>query len=76
MASGDPRPIRALVDALATAAGRPDLLRLGARPTNPSEPAAITADVGRLRDEVGWSPPRTMEERAADTVAWWRGQTS
>jgi nucleoside-diphosphate-sugar epimerase len=71
LASGDPRPIRALVEALAAAAGRPDLLQLGARPAAASEPASITADVGRLRDEVGWTPPRTLEERAADTIRWW-----
>jgi nucleoside-diphosphate-sugar epimerase len=72
LASGEPRSIRALVEALADAAGRPDLLRIGARPANPSEPAAITAAVDRLRDEVGWRPPRTLEQRVADTVAWWR----
>lgn len=71
LASGEPQPIRTLVEALAAAAGRPDLLQLGARPASPSEPASITADVGRLRDEVGWAPPRTLEERAADTVRWW-----
>ncbi len=72
MASGDPRPIRDLIEALAEAAGRPDLLRIGARPANPAEPASITAAVDRLRDEVGWRPARTLEERAAETVAWWR----
>ena len=72
LASGDARPIRSLVEALAEAAGRPDLLRIGARPGNPSEPASITAAVDRLRDEVGWRPARTLEQRAAETVAWWR----
>jgi nucleoside-diphosphate-sugar epimerase len=72
LASGDPRPIRDLVEALGAAAGRPDLLRIGARPSQPSEPASITADVSRLRDEVGWTAPRTLEQRAADTAAWWR----
>jgi nucleoside-diphosphate-sugar epimerase len=72
LASGDGRPIRFLVEALAEAAGRTDLLRIGARPANPSEPASITAAVDRLRDEVGWRPARTLEQRAAETVAWWR----
>lgn len=72
LASGEPRAIRDLVIALGAAAGRPDLLRMGARPSNPSEPAVLTASVDRLRREVGWSPPRTLEERAADAVAWWR----
>ena len=72
LASGEPRPIRDLVEALGAAAGRPDLLRIGARAANPAEPDAITASVERLRDEVGWRPARTLEERAAETIAWWR----
>jgi nucleoside-diphosphate-sugar epimerase len=72
LASGDPRTIRAVVEAVGAAAGAPERLRIGARPTNPAEPAAITAAVDRLRDDVGWAPPRTLEERVADTVAWWR----
>jgi len=72
VASGEPRRIRDLVAALGEAAGRPDLLRIGARPSNPSEPAELTAAVDRLRDEVGWRAPRTLEQRAADTIAWWR----
>ncbi len=56
IASGEPRPIRDLVVALGDAAGRPDLLRIGARPANPAEPASLTAAVDRLRDEVGWTP--------------------
>jgi nucleoside-diphosphate-sugar epimerase len=72
LASGDPRPIRELVVALAAAAGRPDLVALGARPAAANEPAAIVADVRRLRHEVGWEPPRALDQRAADTIAWWR----
>jgi len=72
VASGEPRPIRDLVVALGEAAGRPDLLRIGARPPGAAEPASITAAVDRLRDEVGWRPARTLEQRAADTIAWWR----
>jgi nucleoside-diphosphate-sugar epimerase len=72
LASGTPVRVRDLVEALAGAAGRPDLLRLGARPAAPGEPAELVADVTRLREEVGWSPPATLERRAADTIAWWR----
>jgi nucleoside-diphosphate-sugar epimerase len=75
LASGDPRPIRALVEALGAAAGRPELLRIGALADSGVEPASITADVRRLRHEVGWVSSRTLEDRAADTMAWWRAQT-
>jgi nucleoside-diphosphate-sugar epimerase len=72
MASGEPRPIRDLIVALGEAAGRPDLLRIGARAPSPDEPASITAAVDRLRDEVGWRGGRPLEQGAADTIAWWR----
>ncbi len=74
MASGIPVRIRDIVAALAAAAERPDLVRLGARPASPGEPAELLADVSRLRDEVGWAPFATLEQRAADTIAWWRSQ--
>ena len=73
VASGEPRQVRDLIAALGAAAGRPELLRIGARPSNPSEPVELTAAVDRLRDEVGWRALRTLEQRAADTIAWWRG---
>lgn len=72
LASGEPRPIRALVEDVARAAGRSDLLRLGARPAAEGEPRSLTADVGRLRDEVGWTPAAPLSERVDETVAWWR----
>jgi nucleoside-diphosphate-sugar epimerase len=75
VASGTPIPMRDLIESLARAAGRPDLLRLGARPTNPNEPTTLTADVTRLRDEVGWSPTRTLDEAAAETMRWWEASS-
>lgn len=72
LASGWPVRVRGLVESLAIAAQRPELIRLGARPASPGEPAELIADVTRLRDEVGWTPPATLEQRAADTIAWWR----
>lgn len=71
LASGRSTQIRQLVQALAVAAGRPELVEFGARPTNPDEPTELLADIARLRDEVGWVPPATLEQRAADTIAWW-----
>ena len=72
LASGEPTRLRDLVEALGDAAGRPELIRLGARPASAGEPAELVADVARLRDEVCWRPPRTLQQRAGDTIAWWR----
>ncbi|MCW2996506.1 MAG: NAD-dependent epimerase/dehydratase [Solirubrobacterales bacterium] len=71
VASGTPVPMRDLVVALGEASGRPELVQLGARPANPSEPTSLIADVSRLRDEVGWTPTRTLAEAATETMQWW-----
>ena len=60
LASGTPVRIRDLAESLAAAANRPDLLRLGALAASPGEPAELTADVSRLRNEVGWTPKATL----------------
>ena len=72
LASGRPLRIRDLVQALGEAAGRPDLVQLGALPASGAEPAELVADVTRLTTEVGWQPSATLPQRAADTIAWWR----
>jgi nucleoside-diphosphate-sugar epimerase len=73
MASGKPTRVADVVSAIAAAAGRPELVRLGVLPADPEEPAELTADVRRLREEVGWSPSHDLWEGAELTVAWWRG---
>jgi len=72
MASGEPVSVAEVVSAVAVAAQRPELLRLGALPGNPAEPERLTADVGRLREEVGWAPSLDLREGARLTVSWWR----
>jgi nucleoside-diphosphate-sugar epimerase len=54
--------------------GRPELLRLGARPAAPGEPPILLPDVRRLRDEAGWRPTLTLDEGLRDTIAWWRAE--
>ena len=72
MASGEPLSVAELVNAIATAAGRPELVRLGALPANPDEPRRLTAEVRRLREEVGWAPTIGLREGLQRTVEWWR----
>ena len=76
IASGAPVRVCDLVEALGAAAGRPELIQLGMRPGQPGEPDELIADAGRLRNEVGWTPPSTLAARAADTIAWWRKELS
>jgi nucleoside-diphosphate-sugar epimerase len=60
-----------VVETVADVIGRPDLLRLGAKPMPANEPPRLYADVGRLRNEVGWRPQFDLRGGLEDTVAWW-----
>jgi nucleoside-diphosphate-sugar epimerase len=70
--SGEAVPVREVVELIADAAGRPDLVRFGEVPERPGDPAVIEADVGRLRDEVGWRPSVPLQQGIRETVEWWK----
>ena len=72
MASGEPVRIADVVSAIAAATGRPELVRLGALPQRAGDPERLTADVRRLREEVGFRPAVGLAEGAERTVQWWR----
>lgn len=68
IASGRAIPVGAVIGALAGAMGRPDLVRLGARPRPVDDPDVIEADVTRLRDEVGFRPAHDLASGVAATL--------
>jgi nucleoside-diphosphate-sugar epimerase len=72
--SGEPVTVREVVAEVGRAAGRPELLRPGALPQREGEPPRLVADVGRLRDEVGFRPRFDLRSGIADTVEWWRAR--
>jgi nucleoside-diphosphate-sugar epimerase len=71
VASGEARRLRDLIEAIGCAAGRADLLDIGALAARPGDPEEVVADVARLRDEVGFRPRMSLEHGLADTVSWW-----
>jgi nucleoside-diphosphate-sugar epimerase len=54
--------------------GRPELLRMGARPAPMGEPPVLLPATHRLHDEVGWRPQLTLNAGLSETIAWWRGR--
>jgi nucleoside-diphosphate-sugar epimerase len=72
VATGEAPPVRELVELVAAAAGNPDLVRYGARPSPPNDPPEIRADIARLTREVGWSAFTPRADAVERTVAWWR----
>jgi nucleoside-diphosphate-sugar epimerase len=72
--SGEGVTVRHVVELVARAAGREDLLDIGALAPRPGDPDAIVADVARLRDATGFVPAIGLEQGIASTLAWWRAQ--
>lgn len=72
IASGLCLPVREVIIRIARQIGRPEMVRLGIRPTSASEPPRLAAAIHRLHDEVGFRPARSLDEGLAQTIAWWR----
>lgn len=73
IAAGRCTPIRDVVMAIAGQIGRPDLVRLGARPTPPHDPPRLAAS-GNVLAGLGFRPRYTLDSGLAHTIAWWRRQ--
>ncbi len=65
--------VAALIERIADEIGGADLVRFGARPTAPGEPALLVPALARLHDQLGWTPAFSLDRGIAATVAWWRG---
>lgn len=76
VASGVPVRVADVIAAVARHAGRPELVRFGARPQLPDESGRLTADVRRLRDEVDFLASIDLQQGIARTVDWWRANIS
>jgi nucleoside-diphosphate-sugar epimerase len=61
-----------LIDRIGMQIGKPELLRLGARPAPAREPSILVPVIRRLRDEAQWQPHFTLDAALSDTIAWWR----
>lgn len=69
VASGEGRPMREIIEAIAAIIGRPGLLRIGARPDPANEVAFMVADITRLRREVGFTERAELRADLAALVA-------
>lgn len=74
IASGKPMSVKDVVEKIASKLERPELLKLGSRPTAPQEPPLLLADVRRLKNELEWQPSFDIERGLDVTIAWWRSQ--
>jgi nucleoside-diphosphate-sugar epimerase len=69
--SGEPVRVADLASMIGSMTGHPDLVRLGARPNDPNDPAFVCADPSRLMS-TGWRPTYNLETGLAQTIEWFR----
>ena len=69
--SGEGIPLRNALLTLEELADARDIVQFG-EVRQRDEPASIVADIGRLRDEVGWQPAHPLREGLEQTLEWWR----
>lgn len=72
VASGRPVALKDVIAGIASRLDAADRIRLGALPAMPADPAALTASVSRLQNEVGWRPSRDLDRGLDEVIAWWR----
>ena len=69
--SGEPVRVADLAMKIGAMIGRPALVRLGARPNHPNDPAFVCADPSRLM-RTGWRPTYNLDTGLANTIEWFR----
>jgi nucleoside-diphosphate-sugar epimerase len=73
IASGDPVRIKNVVLTIASKLNSEHLVRLGALPTLPNDPPVLIADIGRIKNEVIWTPNWGLEQAITNTIEFWAG---
>ena len=73
--SGEAVRIADLATRIGALLGRPELIRLGARPNDAAEPPFVCADPTRLMS-TGWRPTYNLQTGLADTIEWFAHQAA
>jgi nucleoside-diphosphate-sugar epimerase len=72
IASGEAVSLQTLADAIAAQLPSAGRVRFGEKPSPAGDPAVLTADARRLREEVGWRPKYNLHSGIEHTMRWWR----
>lgn len=72
--SGQPLPIRTLVETIGRIAAVNGGVQFGALTASPEGPPRIVADVRKLKTHTGWLPTWNLEEGLRQVVSWWRSK--
>jgi nucleoside-diphosphate-sugar epimerase len=76
IASGRGLTVRQLAEAMARAAGRPELAGVNPKFDRPGEPARLVGDPTALRRATGFAPALSLEQTIADILRHWQSAGS
>jgi nucleoside-diphosphate-sugar epimerase len=71
LGQGESTRIADVANLLGELAGRPELIRLGARADRPNEPQLLVPNLERQRSHLGFEPRISLREGLAAALAWW-----
>ena len=71
LGQGERTRIADVANLLGELAGRPDLIKLGARADRPNEPQLLAPDLERQRSHLGFEPRISLREGLAAALGWW-----
>jgi GDP-4-dehydro-6-deoxy-D-mannose reductase len=72
IASGVPRAMRAVLDALLTRSRRSVTVEVDPARLRPSDNPVVVGDASRIREAVGWSPEISFDQMLDDILHFWR----
>lgn len=70
IASGEGRSIADVLGRLGALMNKPDLIQLGAKPSQSHDADCWVAGTKRLREELGWVPSRDLDQGLQHTIDW------
>jgi GDP-4-dehydro-6-deoxy-D-mannose reductase len=76
LGSGRGTTIRQMLAAIMRAAGIEAEIRQEPQLRRTGEPVALIGDISKLEMATGWSPTISLQQSAADTFTYWRGQVA
>jgi len=75
IASGQPISLREIILTIADKLDARKLVHFGNKPPTANEPATLTGNVEKIRDDVGWQPAHNLDAGIDLTINWWQQQT-
>ncbi len=72
IASGESVTLKTVIEKIASKFQLPDHIHYGAINSPPNDPEQIIADISRLKNELKWTPQKSLDIGLDETIDWWK----